>query len=161
MKDFGAVYGEYWDMVYGFLYRMCRNESLAEELTQETFYQAMRSWERFRGDSSVSTWLCAIAKRLYYASLRKAPDLPIEEVPKDAAPDIAESLLEGDRQMTALRMLHQLPEPYREIFTLRTFCDLSHGQIGELFGKSDNWARVTYYRARQMLIQAIKEADQE
>ncbi len=159
MKSFGAVYGEHWDLVYNFLYRMCRNESLAEELTQETFYQAMRSWERFRGDSSVSTWLCAIAKRLYYASLRNTTELLNEEVTSGTVPDIAESLLEGDRQMMALHLLHKLPEPYREIFTLRTFCDLSHGQMGELFGKSDNWARVTYYRARQMLILAMKEED--
>ena len=161
MKSFGAVYQEHWDLVYNFLYRMCRNESLAEELTQETFFQAMQSWERFRGDSSVATWLCGIAKRLYYTSLRKATDLPLEDVPKDTAPDIAETLLAGDRQMTVQHILHQLPEPYREIFTLRTFCDLSHGKIGELFHKSDNWARVTYYRARMMLIQAIEEAEKE
>ena len=161
VKDFGTVYGEHWDLVYGFLLRLCQNEHLAEELAQETFFQAMRAWESFRGDSSVSTWLCAIAKRLYYAGLRKAPDLPIEEMPKEAAPDISEQLLDGDRQMTVQRILHQLPEPYREVFTLRTLCDLSHGQIGELFGKSDNWARVTYYRARLLLIQAMKEADRE
>ncbi len=63
--------------------------------------------------------------------------------------------------MIVQHILHQLPEPYREVFTLRTLCDLSHGQIGELFGKSDNWARVTYYRARLLLVQAMKEADQE
>ena len=161
VKEFGDVYGEYWDMVYGFLFRLCQNEHFAEELAQETFFQAMRAWESFRGDSSVSTWLCAIAKRLYYSSLRKTPVLPIDELPMGATPDIAEQLLVGDRQMIVQRILHQLPEPYREVFTLRTLCDLSHGQIGELFGKSDIWARVTYYRARLLLVQAMKEADQE
>ena len=161
VKDFGDVYGEHWDLVYGFLFRMCRNEHFAEELAQETFFQAMRAWDSFRGDSSVSTWLCAIAKRLYYSSLRRSPALPIDEVPMEATPDIAEQLLDGDRQMIVQRILHQLPEPYREVFTLRTLCDLSHGQIGELFGRSDNWARVTYYRARLLLVQAMKEADQE
>ena len=148
VKDFGDVYGEYWDMVYGFLFRLCQNEHFAEELAQETFLRAMRAWDSFRGDSSVSTWLCAIAKRLYYSSLRKTPVLPIDELPMGATPDIAEQLLDGDRQMIVQHILHQLPEPYREVFTLRTLCDLSHGQIGELFGKSDNWARVTYYRAK-------------
>ena len=161
VKDFGDVYGEYWDMVYGFLFRLCQNEHFAEELAQETFFRAMRAWDSFRGDSSVSTWLCAIAKRLYYSSLRKTPVLPIDELPMGATPDIAEQLLVGDRQMIVQRILHQLPEPYREVFTLRTLCDLSHGQIGELFGKSDIWARVTYYRARLLLVQAMKEADQE
>ena len=161
VKEFGDVYGEYWDMVYGFLFRLCQNEHFAEELAQETFFRAMRAWDSFRGDSSVSTWLCAIAKRLYYSSLRKTPVLPIDELPMGATPDIAEQLLDGDRQMIVQHILHQLPEPYREVFTLRTLCDLSHGQIGELFGKSDNWARVTYYRARLLLVQAMKEADQE
>ena len=161
MKEFGDVYGEYWDMVYGFLFRLCQNEHFAEELAQETFFRAMRAWDSFRGDSSVSTWLCAIAKRLYYSSLRKTPVLPIDELPMGATPDIAEQLLDGDRQMIVQHILHQLPEPYREVFTLRTLCDLNHRQIGELFGKSDNWARVTYYRARLLLVQAMKEADQE
>ena len=161
VKEFGDVYGEYWDLVYGFLFRLCQNEHFAEELAQETFFRAMRAWDSFRGDSSVSTWLCAIAKRLYYSSLRKTPVLPIDELPMGATPDIAEQLLDGDRQMIVQHILHQLPEPYREVFTLRTLCDLSHGQIGELFGRSDNWARVTYYRARLLLVQAMKEADQE
>ncbi len=161
VKDFGDVYGEYWDLVYGFLFRLCQNEHFAEELAQETFFRAMRAWDSFRGDSSVSTWLCAIAKRLYYSSLRKTPVLPIDELPMGATPDIAEQLLDGDRQMIVQHILHQLPEPYREVFTLRTLCDLIHGQIGELFGRSDNWARVTYYRARLLLVQAMKEADQE
>lgn len=161
MNDFGTIYEEHQVMVYRFLYRMCRQEALAEELTQETFYQAMRSWRRFDGKSSVSTWLCAIAKNLYYSSLRKKPALPLADMQHAQTPDIAEMLLESDRQMLALRRLHHLSEPYREVFTLRTFCDLSHGQIGELFDKSDGWARVTYYRARQMLMEAMKEEEHE
>ena len=160
MRDFSAVYGEYREMIYRFIYRLCRNEELAEELTQETFYQAMKSWEKFRGESSVSTWLCAIAKRLYYASLRKPQTLELTE---NAAhtPDIAETLLSSDRKMAAQRVLHRLPEPYREVFTLRTFCDLSHAQIAQLFEKSESWARVTYHRARQMLQEAMREVEQE
>ena len=160
MRDFSAVYGEYREMIYRFIYRLCRNEELAEELTQETFYQAMKSWEKFRGESSVSTWLCAIAKRLYYASLRKQQTLELTE---NAAhtPDIAETLLSSDRKMAAQRVLHRLPEPYREVFTLRTFCDLSHAQIAQLFEKSESWARVTYHRARQMLQEAMREVEQE
>lgn len=157
MQEFGAVYEQYRAMIYGFVYRMCRNESLAEELTQETFYRAMKAWPRYRGESSVSTWLCAIAKRLYYASLRRPPMLPLEEDVPGATTDLAEALLASDRQMAAQRMLHRLPEPYREVFTLRTFCGLSHRQISELFEKSESWTRVTYYRAWQMLQETLKE----
>jgi len=161
VEDFHAVYAAYHELVYRFVFRLCGNDSLSEELTQETFYQAIRGWARFRGDSSVPTWLCAIAKRVYYSSLRVSPPLPVgESVPSDA-PDIAEALLDSDRQMIAQRLLHRLAEPYREVFTLRTFCDLSHRQIGALFEKSESWSRVTYYRARQMLQQAMKEAEGE
>jgi len=161
VDDFNAVYEAYHEMVYRFIYRLCQNQSLSEELTQETFYQAMRGWERYHGDSGVSTWLCSIAKRIYYTGIKQAPTQPLNETIPSPDTDIAEALLDSDRRMIALRMLHHLPEPYREIFTLRTFCDLSHKQIAALFGKSESWSRVTYYRARQMLQQAMKEAEQE
>jgi RNA polymerase sigma-70 factor, ECF subfamily len=160
VDDLDAIYRDYREMVYRFIYRMCSNANLAEELTQETFYQATRSWSHFIGKCNVSTWLCAIAKRLYYGSLRKPRELSYEDTSGCCEADVAESLLTVDRQMMAQRQLHCLPEPYREVFTLRTFCDLSHQQIGGLFGRSDSWARVTYYRARQMLAQAIKEEEE-
>ena len=136
MADFEQTYREYEQMIHRFLLRLCGNANLAEELTQETFYQAFKHWGSFRGQSSVSTWLCTIAKRQLY---------------------ISDALADSDRMMAAHRLVHRLPEPMREVFTLRTFGDLSHQQIGSLFGKSDSWARVTYYRARQMLQQMAKE----
>ena len=160
-EDFATIYGEYRQMVYRFVFRLCRNESLADEVTQETFYRAMRSFGKFRGDSSVASWLCGIARNVYYSTMRQPQTLPLEEAEKVHGPDIAEALVASDRQMAAQKLLHRLPEPYREVFTLRTFCDLSHAQIGELFEKSDAWARVTYFRARQMLQEAMKEVDGE
>ena len=160
-EDFATIYGEYRQMVYRFVFRLCRNESLADEVTQETFYRAMRSFGKFRGDSSAASWLCGIARNVYYSTMRQPQTLPLEEAEKVRGPDIAEALVASDRQMAAQKLLHRLPEPYREVFTLRTFCDLSHAQIGELFEKSDAWARVTYFRARQMLQEAMKEVDGE
>ena len=83
--------------------------------------------------------------------------LPIDEAVHHSGTDISDALADSDRMMAAHRLVHRLPEPMREVFTLRTFGDLSHQQIGSLFGKSDSWARVTYYRARQMLQQMAKE----
>ena len=157
----GEVYEEYGGMVRAFLMRMCGNRDLAEELTQETFYQATKEWKRFRGDCSVTTWLCGIAKRLYWSALRKKAPVPLEEADEPKTPDFTEQLMLRDRAMTAQHLLHRLPEPYREVFTLRTFCDLSHAQIGELFGKSDQWARVTYFRARKMLVDTMKEREND
>lgn len=151
------IYGEYRDMVQKYLFRLCQNAALAEELTQETFYQALRTWHKFEGKSSVGTYLCGIAKRLYWATLRKAEPLPLQETASPPQPDFVDALIRRDQAMTAHRLLHALPEPYREVFTLRTFCDMSHAQIAEVFHKSESWARVTYYRARQMLQTAMKE----
>lgn len=155
--DFEQTYQEYQQMIQAFLLRLCGNAHLAEELTQETFYQAFRHWDDFRGKSSVSTWLCTIAKRLLYNTVRKKELLPLEEATNASADDVTDALVQSDRKMAAHRLVHRLPEPMREVFTLRTFGDLSHAQIGSLFGKSDSWARVTYYRARQMLQTMAKE----
>lgn len=157
MSSFEETYQAYEDMVRRFLLRLCGNAGLAEELTQETFYQALRHWDDFRGEGSVSTWLCTIAKNLYYGCLRRPADIALDDAPEPRSPDIAEAIVDGDRMMAAHRMLHGLPEPFREVFTLRTFGDLSHRQIGSLFGKSEAWSRVTYYRARQLLCQMVKE----
>ncbi len=158
MDEFGEIYQQYGGMIFGFLMRLCGNRDLADELTQETFYQAIKGWKRYRGDAGVSTWLCGIAKRLYWASLRKAPPVPACKA-EPCVPDFTEQLITGDRAMVAQRLLHELAEPYREVFTLRTFCELSHAQIGELFAKSETWARVTYYRARQTLAAGMEETD--
>ncbi len=155
--NFEQTYREYQQMIYAFLLRLCGNVHLAEELTQETFYQAFKHWGDFRGQSSVSTWLCTIAKRQLYNAVRRKDALPLEEAAEKSGRDIADALVDSDRMMAAHRLVHRLPEPMREVFTLRTFGDLSHAQIGSLFGKSDSWARVTYYRARQMLQTMAKE----
>ncbi len=161
-EDFDAVYRTHYDLVYRFAFRLCGRSQLAEEIAQETFYQALRNWHKFRGDSSLATWLCGIAKRVYWANVKQPRHLPLnDEAQHLQAPDVAEALATGDRRMTAQRVLHSLNEPYREVFTLRTFCDLSHAEIGSLFGKTESWARVTYYRARQMLQKAMKEADED
>ena len=161
MDELKDIYAEYGGMIHAFLMRLCGNPDLADELTQETFYQALRSWKRYRGDAGISTWLCGIAKRLYWASLRKKTLVSAECAAEASAPDFTQRLIENDRAMAAQRMLHALKEPYREVFTLRTFCELSHAQIGELFGKSETWARVTYYRARQKLADGMKEFDDD
>ena len=161
MTDLGEVYSKFGGTVTAYLLRLCGSRQLAEELTQETFYQAVRCIGRFDGKSSISTWLCSIARHLYYDHLRKRK--PTEPV-TDAVPspeDFTDRIENQDRAMHAHRVLHTLEEPFREVFTLRTFCDLSHSQIAELFGKSESWSRVTYFRARQMLQKAIREDHHE
>ena len=160
--DMEEIYHRFSGTVYSYLLRLCRNNTeLAQELTQETFCQAVRSIQRFDGKSSVSTWLCSIARHLYYDALRR--QRPFEKLPEQVPSpgDFTEQIIHKDQAMIAHRRLHTLEEPYREVFTLRTFCDRSHTQIAELFGKSESWSRVTYYRARRMLQDAMKENEDE
>jgi len=156
MNEMEKIYQEYAPMIKGMLINLCHDEFLSDELTQETFYQAFLHYQAFRG-GSLSAWLCTIAKRLYFASLRKQTLLSLDQVQEPQTPDFAEALIAGDQAMRAQHILHHLQEPYREVFTLRTYAALSHQQIGELFGKSESWARVTYYRARQMLAEKLKK----
>ncbi len=155
MNDFDRVCHTEYQKVRRFLLKLTGDESLSDELTQETFYQALRHWKDFRGQCAPSTWLCGIAKRLYFTWCRKPPPTPVEAIPADAE-DFTEALLDKERKLQAYALLHELPEPYREVVTLRTFGELNHEEIGTLFGKSASWARTIYYRGRQQLAHRMK-----
>ena len=126
---------------------------LAEELTQETFYQAVRSIDRFDGKCKVSVWLCQIAKHLWYQQLRKQKrEVPLSEEGVDVPlPSAEEETLDRAGRLELLRQVHSLPEPCREVVYLRAFGDLSFREIGDVLGKTETWARVTFYRGKEKL----------
>ena len=156
---FEELYERYFRKVYAFAFSLTHNADAAEELTQETFFKAMRSQDRFKGQSSPTTWLCSIAHNLYVSDVRKhsrlTDDSALEYQAADG--DIEEDLQKKDTAMRIHRMLHQLPEPYREVFSLRVFGELSYAEIGTIFGKSESWARVNYFRAKQRLQTSLQE----
>lgn len=154
IEDVEEHYQQYARTVYKYLLSLTRDEDLAEELTQETFYQAIRCSDKFNGSCAVSTWLCGIAKNALRTYRRKHP--PHEELADVPEQNLslpsAESDVMGSAERVALfRRLHELPEPYREILYLRIFGGLSFKEIGEVQGKTENWARVTFYRGREKL----------
>ena len=154
MEDMREVYRQHAQTVYKFLLAKTRDEHLAEELTQETFYQAVKSVDRFDGTCKVSVWLCQIAKHLWYQSLRKQKrETPLspEDMPEAPGPSAEERLLEREGRMDLLRMVHGLPEPAREVVYLRAFGGLSFREIGDVCGKTETWARVTFYRSKEKL----------
>ncbi len=157
--DGKTAYEQNRNLVMGYLFRLCHDEDLANELTQETFYQALKQGDQFQGKSNLGTWLCTIARNLYYRSLRKPDAISIDDVPEPETPDFTDDIANHSLAISAHKALHDLSEPYREVFTLRTFCDLSYKEIGELFKKSESWARVTCYRAKRMLQEALKGED--
>lgn len=152
------IYQKYAQMVYKYLLSKTQNADLAEELTQETFYQAIKSIERFDGNCRISTWLCAIAKNQLLAYYRKHPaEEDLDTQPELSGASVEKEILSAERRVELMRKLHSCPEPYREILYLRIFGNLSFREIGEIMGKSENWARVSYYRAKERLKKEVEE----
>lgn len=155
MFDMDAAYREYAVMVYKFLLSLCYEEELAEELTQETFYQAVRSVDRYDGSCKVSTWLCQIAKHLWYREMERRKRKGTSELTADMESlekPVEEQLLVKEEKMELFRKVHVLDEISKEIVLLQVTGAFSFKEIAELFGKNENWARVTYYRAKQKLL---------
>ena len=150
MTDFQEVYNLYFRDVYRYALSLCRNESVAEEITQETFFKALAKLDSFDGRCKVSVWLCQIAKNTYISMCRRNKHLEnnshAELTPSNGS--IEEIIFDKETAFAIHKVLHTLEEPYKEVFSLRTFGELSFKQIAELFEKTETWARVTYHRAR-------------
>ena len=164
--DFESIYRTYFQDVYLYIWRLSGNESIAEEITSETFFRALRAIDSFRGECELRVWLCQIAKNCYFAYLKKNSRLvSLEDAQLQMLPDgqiPAEEHLAGREEAQQLRMLlHSLKEPYREVFMWRVYGELSFRQIGQIFGKSENWACVTYHRARTMLKRKMEVTEYE
>ena len=153
MTEFESIYRTYFTEVELYLRAICKDESLAEELTEQVFFQAMKALPNFRGDCDIRTWLCAMGKNCYLTHLRKhRVSEPIDELQiPDPSQTVEEKILDRDQALSIHRVLHNLPEPYKEVFSLRVFGQLSFEDIGGLFGRTANWACVTYHRARQKI----------
>ncbi len=154
-SDMEKYYRENGRKVFLYLMTLCGNADTAEELTQETFYRALRSLKKYKGESSVYTWLCSIARNCWLEELRKRTrhkGEELSELTEDNALRPDERAESEDSRIRLLKRIHSLPETEKELILLRASQELSFREIGEIFGKSENWARVTYYRAKQKLM---------
>ena len=157
------MYEENVKAVYKYLFCLTHSADLAEELTQETFYQAMKGIDRFRGECKISVWLCQIGKRLWYKELerRKRKEVPLSEVTEEfpAFGHVENDYLLNVEKVEVFRMLHHLEDTTREVMYLRLAGELSFAEIGSIMGKTENWARVTFYRGKQKLMKGREEWD--
>lgn len=158
MTDFESVYNTYFHDVELYLLALCKDAHLAEELTAQVFFQTLKALPKFRGDCDIRTWLCSVGKNCYLSYLRKTrPTVSVDELTiPDTRQAIEERIADKDQAMQIHRILHELPEPYKEVFSLRVFGQLSFADIGALFGKTQNWACVTYHRARQRIMSELE-----
>ena len=147
--DFEKLYRSYYMQVYSYTVALMRNRERAEEITQNAFFRAVSTKAAFRRDSDELTWLCSIAKNLYMDELRRMGRFSdLSETEAATGYDIEAHVADADEAFRIHLILHGLDEPYKEVFGLRVFGELSYAQIGRIFGKSENWARVTYHRAK-------------
>ena len=165
-EEFEKIYIRYFNDVFLFLKKLSKDESVAEEITSETFFKAMRSIDTFRGETDVRVWLCQIAKNCYFSHLKKQQRVvdidAIDDIElSDNKDTIEEQILNRSDAMQIHLRLHNLAEPYKEVFMLRVFGELSFKQIADIFQKTDNWACVTYHRARNKILKQMEDNDEQ
>ena len=160
MEDFEAIYVQHFDNVYKYVFSLCRNEAIAEEITQEAFYRAMEHIDKFEGKCKLYVWLCQIAKNTFLTYAKKQKRHVSEtdiDLSKQIEPSFENEILDKETVWKLHKLLHELSDPYKEVFSLRVFGELPFSQIGELFGKSDSWARLIFYRAKKELRRDLDE----
>jgi len=152
------IYNAHYMRVFSYVMTLSGNRQQAEEITQDTFFRAFSSTAEFRNESDEVTWLCAIAKNRFTDEMRKQGKTePISDVIPAAGKSVEQAAADRDSSFRIHVALHDMEEPYREVFELRIFGELSFREIGTIFGKTENWARVTYHRARLKLQERMGE----
>ncbi|MBR1824626.1 MAG: sigma-70 family RNA polymerase sigma factor [Ruminococcus sp.] len=163
-KEFDEIYRLYSADLYRFILNLCRNEAAAMDIMQDTMLRAIEHFDRFKGECSVKTYLFTIARNLYLDTLKKAENKNIssDETEQEFSDGISfvDKLTDKESALTIHRLLHRLDEPYKEIFSLRVFAELSFREIGDIFGNSENWARTAFFRAKKKLITLMAEEEE-
>jgi len=151
MESMDEIFQQHAKTVYRYLLSITGDSDLSDELTQETFYQAVKSINRFDGSCKITTWLCAIAKNQLSSYRRKHPIMEDWQSQNVTSTSTEEQVLEKMDRIALMKQLHAMDEPFREVMYLRLFGDLPFLEIGEIMGKTENWARVTFYRGKEKL----------
>jgi len=183
VTEFEEIYREYFRDVFLFIKGLSQDDNVAEEITSETFFKALKSLDSFKGNCDIRVWLCQIAKNTYYSYLRKNKRLEsfeeqMSEMVGQAADatggmsgvtgaasatvgqmtkPVEDAVIDKETALAIHRILHDMEEPYKEVFSLRVFGELSFGQIGSIFGKTENWACVTFHRAKAKIQERMEE----
>lgn len=148
-NEFEEIYSKYYNSIYRYLLSITKNSHIAEEVTQETFYKALKNINKYDNKYNMFTWLCNIGKNTYYSMYKKNKRYELlDDDSIDNESDIINKIIESETNEELLKIIHNLEEPYKEVFTLRVYGNLSFKQIGNIFNKTESWARVTFYRSK-------------
>lgn len=157
--DFESVYQLYFKDVFFFLRSISASEEIAEEITQETFTKALKAIDSFDGQKDIRAWLFTIARNTYYTYCKRKKICVEDDLENRVSIEqstFTDKIIDEETAFLVHRFLHRMDEPYKEVFTLRVFGELSFEKIALLFGKTANWARVTFYRAKKQIIEYME-----
>jgi RNA polymerase sigma-70 factor (ECF subfamily) len=154
MEDMEQIYNEYSRQVYRYIYSLCHDNLLSEELTQETFFRAVKNINSYNGNCKLYVWLCQIAKHVWYQELNKRKNTSYSDLDENLliTTSLEDDYLDKENKKNFFRNLHDIPDAMREVVFLRIAGDFSFREIGEIIGKDENWARVNFYRAKQKIM---------
>ena len=156
MTEIEKLYRAYFSDIYRYILRLSGSQQTAEDITEDTFFKAMSAIESFRGECDARVWLCQIAKNCYLTYIKKnsrvdiVDDSELVEIVDPSEP-ILEQITKREQAVRIAKIAESLSEPYKEVFGWRVYGEKSFKEIGEMFGKTENWACVTYHRARKMI----------
>lgn len=160
MQDIEKIYEEYFEIVNKYLFCLTRNNDISEELTQETFYRAVKKIDTYKGECKISVWLCQIAKNLWYdlckknKTLKNVEELYLLDLQEETV--LEEQVILNDEKLLLYKKMQVLDEKTKEVMYLRITGELSFKEIGIILNKTENWARTTFYRGKNKL----KEVDE-
>lgn len=161
MTDFEKIYRKHFSDVYRYLLKLSGDELTAEEITSETFLKAIKSIDSFRGDCEIRVWLCQIAKNCYFSYIKKHSPERNEELNENVLSlseekSLSDKVQERSEALMVQKILFELGDPYKDVFMWRFYAELSFKEIGMIYGKSENWACVTYHRTRKMIKERLE-----
>lgn len=154
-----SIYRKYFKDVYLYIKAISGSDDIAEEITQETFFKALKHINKFRGECDIRVWLCQIAKNTYYNTYKQKKKIvmePMEETLVDETVSIEKNVIEKEKCRILKQLLDEMEEPYQSVFRLRVYSELAFKEIGNAFQKTENWARVTYHRARAKMMKEME-----
>lgn len=160
MYKIEELYHLYFKDVYLYLLALSQNDDIAEEITQETFFKALKALDKFQGRCDIRVWLCQIAKNSYYTYYTRKKHIDGKEI-DEQLPDerihLEKDCINREQAKIINEILNNMDDPYKEVFQLRVFAELSYKDIGKLFGKTESWGRVTFHRAKLKIIKEMEK----
>ena len=156
MENAEEIYNKYSNIVYKYLFCLTHNEDLTQDLTQETFVIALEKINSFKGECKLSVWLCQIEKHLWFKHLKKQKkenNMPLDELNTNLVNDleVEDIICQQEEKLNLFKNIQKLDSPYKDVVYLKLFADLNFIEIAEILNKTPNWARVTFFRAKQKL----------